>query len=165
MASTLRSVVSGPSPEQYILDYDLSCQLICCHLASARMFPSELSTGQDQVPSRFALGTTDIVTLTQNNAIPISNLLSPSLKIPFRTRIAADTSFLGPNYSARDVCLLDDLPGQCCTDPLWNATPAPSVKRRAREIANTRSARSFDARHDICIFSSGSQCMHFAAAS
>lgn len=165
MASTLRSIASGPSPEQYILDYDLSCQLICCNLVSARMLPSELFTGQDQVPSRFALGITDLVTLAQNNVISISNLLSPSLKVPFRTRIVADTSFLGSDSPARDVCLLDDLPGECCTDPLSTATPAPSVKRRAREIDNTCSARSFDDRHDICIFSSGSQCMHIAAAS
>ena len=67
MASTLCKVVSGPSPEQYILvlDYDLSCQLICCHLVSARMLASELFTGQDQVPSHFATLTLDLGILTR----------------------------------------------------------------------------------------------------
>lgn len=123
MASTLRCVVSGPSHEQYILTYDLSCQLICCHLVSARMLPSESITGQDQAPSRFALGTTDLVTLAQK-VVSTLHLLAPSLGIPFRARTESDTSFLGSGCSARDVCLLDDRPGECCTDPLSNATPA-----------------------------------------
>jgi hypothetical protein len=51
MASTLCKVVSVPSPEQYILvlNYDLSCQLKCCHLVSARMFASELFTGRIRI--------------------------------------------------------------------------------------------------------------------
>lgn len=94
-----------------------------------------------------------------------NEIVAPSLNAPFRTKIVADTSFLGSDCSARDVCLLDDRPDQGCTDPLSSATPAPSVKRRARETGTTCSARSFDGRHDICYFSSGSQRMHSAAAS
>jgi hypothetical protein len=85
------------------------------------MLASELFTGQDQVPSRFKQVTAYLETLAQK-MISILNLLAPSFSFPFRTRIAADTSFLGPDCSARDVCLLDDLPGERRTDPLSNAT-------------------------------------------
>lgn len=107
MASTLCKVVSGPSPEQYILvlNYDLSCQLKCCHLVSARMLASELFTGQDKVQSRSATVTADLGNLTQK-VISISVLLTQSLSVPFRTRIVPDTSFLGSDSLCKGCMLV-----------------------------------------------------------
>jgi hypothetical protein len=128
------------------------------------MLASGMFTGQDQVPSRFATVTADLGNLIQQ-VISVLVFLAQSLSVEFRARIAAQTSFRGPDCSARGVCLLDDLSGRRGTDPLSKATPAPSVKRRARDTRNAWFAGSFDERHDICNLSPGSQCMHTAAAS
>jgi len=79
-------------------------------------------------------------------------MLAPLLHVLFRTKTVADTSFLGSSCSARDTCLLGDLPGERLYRPTFQRHPAPLVKRRAREAGKTCSAVSLDERHRIRTF-------------
>jgi hypothetical protein len=99
----------------------------------------------------FSRVTADLRTL-ELQTIPTLNIFASLFNAPFLTKTAADTSFLGSDRPASDVCLLDDLPGEGSTDPLSNATLNAVCKAESTRSWQYVSRRSFDERSSTPTF-------------